>query len=305
MTAGLTVIKRVQFRQLRSAVRTAAEWRVLTASRTGNGSGTMTSVPAGINCGAACTESYLPTTAVTITATPAADSTFAGWSGACTGTGTCQVTMSADAAVTATFNLKRWTLTVTKGGSGTGNVTSDPAGVNCGADCQEIYDIGTSVTLTPSAPSSSYFANWTGACSGSGTCTVPMNADVAVGATFGQRVTLTVTKAGLGTGGVASSPAGIDCGSDCQEPYNYGSGVTLTATAAAGSYFANWTGACSGSSTCFLTFLMTYLEWPTWERFFIWLIIGFVIYFAYGRRHSRLRRGEVANPEAELDQPGS
>jgi basic amino acid/polyamine antiporter, APA family len=52
-------------------------------------------------------------------------------------------------------------------------------------------------------------------------------------------------------------------------------------------------------------FLMTYLEWPTWERFFIWLIIGFVIYFAYGRRHSRLRRGEVAYPEAELDQPGS
>ncbi len=48
-------------------------------------------------------------------------------------------------------------------------------------------------------------------------------------------------------------------------------------------------------------FLMTYLEWPTWERFFIWLAVGFIIYFAYGRRHSRLRRGEVANPEAELD----
>jgi APA family basic amino acid/polyamine antiporter len=52
-------------------------------------------------------------------------------------------------------------------------------------------------------------------------------------------------------------------------------------------------------------FLMTYLERPTWERFFIWMIIGLVIYFGYGRRHSRLRRGEVANPEAELDQPES
>jgi hypothetical protein len=250
--AGVTVIKRVQFRQLRSAVRTAADWRVLGVSRTGNGSGTLTSVPAGINCGTACTKSYLPTTTVTVTAAPAADSTFAGWSGACTGTGTCQVTMSADAVATATFNLKRWTLTVTKGGSGSGNVTSDPAGVSCGVDCQELYDSGTNVTLTPSAASGSAFINWTGACSGSGTCTVAMTADVSVGATFGQQATLTVTKSGAGSGAVTSNPAGIDCGPDCQETYNSGTAVTLTATAAAGSYFANWTGACSGSSTCFV-----------------------------------------------------
>ena len=47
-------------------------------------------------------------------------------------------------------------------------------------------------------------------------------------------------------------------------------------------------------------FLMKYLERDTWLRFGAWLLIGFVIYFAYGRRHSLLRRGRVENPEADL-----
>ena len=49
-------------------------------------------------------------------------------------------------------------------------------------------------------------------------------------------------------------------------------------------------------------FLMKYLERPTWERFIGWLILGLIIYFAYGRRHSRLRQGDVVNPEAQLDE---
>jgi basic amino acid/polyamine antiporter, APA family len=52
--------------------------------------------------------------------------------------------------------------------------------------------------------------------------------------------------------------------------------------------------------TALAIFLMKYLERQTWERFVIWLAIGLVIYFLYGRTHSRLRRGEVLNPEAEL-----
>jgi endoglucanase len=74
---------------------------VLTA--TASGSGTVTSAAAGINCGAACGGSYLSGTSITLTATPTNGSTFAGWSGACTGTSPCTVAMTATRSVTATF----------------------------------------------------------------------------------------------------------------------------------------------------------------------------------------------------------
>jgi hypothetical protein len=77
----------------------------LSVIKSGSGTGTVTSSPAGISCGATCSQSVLLGTAVTLTATPAAGSTFAGWSGACSGTGTCAVTVNAATTVTATFNV--------------------------------------------------------------------------------------------------------------------------------------------------------------------------------------------------------
>jgi hypothetical protein len=66
-------------------------------------------------------------------------------------------------------------------------------------------------------------------------------------------LTLTVAKAGAGAGTVASSPAGISCGADCLEDYGFGTLVTLGATAAAGSTFVGWGGACTGTGACQLT----------------------------------------------------
>jgi endoglucanase len=76
----------------------------LTVSRAGGGSGTVASSPSGIACGSTCSASFSGGTSVTLTASPASGSTFAGWSGACTGTGTCTVSMTAARSVTATFN---------------------------------------------------------------------------------------------------------------------------------------------------------------------------------------------------------
>jgi hypothetical protein len=252
ITAGQTPIRRAHIRQLRHAV-LDSNWSVLTADRAGDGTGTVTSSPEGINCGTACKKAYAPTLSVQLTATAANGSVFAGWSGACTGTSaSCGVAMSADRTATATFNLQRFTLTVSKSGQGTGTVTSAPVGINCGVDCDESYLTGTSVTLTATASADAFFAGWSGACSGTGACVVTMTNVKSVGATFNRRYTLTVSKdpAGTGNGSVTSNPAGITCGVDCTEDYNSGTSVTLTAAAAAGSYFSNWSGACSGSGTC-------------------------------------------------------
>ena len=149
------------------------------------GSGTVTSNPAGINCGFDCTENYNSGTSVTLTATPASGYTFSGWSGACSGTSTtCTVPMTAAKSVTASFTQVTNTLNVSISGSGT--VTSNPAGINCGTDCTENYTSGTSVILTATPASGYTFSGWSGACSGtSTTCTVPMTAAKSVTASFG------------------------------------------------------------------------------------------------------------------------
>jgi PKD repeat protein len=77
----------------------------LTITKTGAGSGTVESSPAGIDCGAECTEIYVEGTAVTLSAVPDAGSYFSGWSDPeCSGTGDCMVTMNADTGITATFD---------------------------------------------------------------------------------------------------------------------------------------------------------------------------------------------------------
>lgn len=76
----------------------------LTVTKSGAGSGTVTSSPAGISCGATCSATFTTGTVVTLSATAATGYAFAGWSGeSCSGTGTCQVTMSAARSVTANF----------------------------------------------------------------------------------------------------------------------------------------------------------------------------------------------------------
>lgn len=77
----------------------------LSVTRAGTGSGTVTSSPAGIDCGSTCSAEYASGTSVTLTAAAASGSTFGGWSGACSGTGaSCTVSMSQAQSVTATFD---------------------------------------------------------------------------------------------------------------------------------------------------------------------------------------------------------
>lgn len=224
----------------------------VSVTKSGTGSGTVTSSPAAISCGSTCSRSFGTGSTVTLTATPATGSAFSGWSGDCSGTGSCILSMSQARSVTAAFTFFSETLSVSTSGTGSGTVSSSPAGISCGSTCAHTYTFGTSVTLTAAPAADSVFSGWSGACSGTGTCTVSMSQAKSVIATFTLTPeTLSVSKSGSGT--VSSSPAGISCGATCSSAYAHGTSVTLTATSASGSRFAGWSGACSGTGTCSVT----------------------------------------------------
>jgi hypothetical protein len=130
-------------------------------AKAGTGTGTVTSTPAGIDCGADCTEDYTYGTEVTLNVTPDVGSVFTGWSG----DADCSdgvVTMDAAKTCIAAFDIEIHSLTVTKAGTGLGTVTSNSAGIDCGADCTEDYTYGTAVTLDVTPDVGSVFTGWSG-----------------------------------------------------------------------------------------------------------------------------------------------
>jgi hypothetical protein len=209
-----------------------------------NGSGKISG--GGIDCPATnCSTTETYNASVALTATPNPGYAFVGWGGDCAGTGICNLTMDADKSVNAIFG---YALTVNNSGNGT--VTG--SGINCGAVCSSAYISGTTVTLT-ATPSPGYsFSGWSGACTGTGACSLLMNSAKSVTATFTQNASLqyllNVSKTGNGTvnGGV------INCGATCGANLPSGSSITLQAVPDFGYSFSGWSGACSGTGYCSL-----------------------------------------------------
>jgi hypothetical protein len=246
--------------------------QTLTVAGSGNGTGTVTSSPAGIVCDVTggqgsgqCSAAFPAGTVVTLRATVTANSSLAGWTGACLGTGTCSVTLDAAKAVTATFALMSYPVTVSGGGTGTGTITSNPAGISCSivngstsGTCNASFSSGTNVVLTAAPSSNSDFAGWSGFCTGTAPCALQVTGARTVSATVNLKsYALTLTGSGTGNGTVTSSPAGISCNLSsgtatgaCTANFAAGTQVSLTPSAGNGSAFGGWTGACSGSGTC-------------------------------------------------------
>jgi autotransporter-associated beta strand protein len=223
-------------------------------NKDGAGTGTVTSLPAAINCGSICASAVTHGTVITLTASPDPSSAFVGWSGVCGGSNSCVVTVDAAKDVVATFSLNSYALTANKNGTGFGTVTSTPVGVDCGSVCATIVTHGTVVTLTATADASSTFAGWSGACSGSNSCVVTVDAAKNVTATFMlNQYPVSVSFAGTGAGTVASEPAGIDCGEECTVLLDHGTVISFSTVANSDSSFIGWSGACTGTGSCQVT----------------------------------------------------
>jgi hypothetical protein len=126
--------------------------------------------------------------------------------------------------------LPQYSLSVTKTGSGSGTVSSSPAGISCGDTCNSSYTQGTQVSLTAAADAGSTFTGWSGGgCSGTGSCTVTMDGAVSVSAGFAAG-TYTITATASAGGSI--SPQG-------RVIVNYGADQVFTISPASGFYLSN------------------------------------------------------------------
>jgi hypothetical protein len=236
------------------------EGPLLSVTKAGNGAGTVTSSPAGVNCGEACAVNFLEGATVTLTGTPGPHTQAAVWSGCekVIAEDKCVVTMSAAKAVSAAFKLEpqwvEYTITLRPRGTGKGTVSSFPAGIECGQSCAASYLFQTSLSLFAAPAPGSVFDHWSvNACATLPSCTISVRSSRRIGAVFtavGKR-TLTIAKAGTGQGTVTSKPAAIECGSTCSAELDASTKVALKAIPTAGSTFAGWSGeGCSGTKSC-------------------------------------------------------
>jgi len=158
----------------------------LTVERSGSGAGIVNSTPAGINCGADCSEAFVEDTLVTLVATASGGSSFAGWVGCpLTNGNQCFNTVDSNRTITAVFDQEEFALTIVKSGTGDGLVTSTPAGINCGPDCSASYPPGSAVILIATGDADSVFLRWTNCPSpGGNQCQTTTNANRTITARF-------------------------------------------------------------------------------------------------------------------------
>ena len=260
---------------------------------TGSGNGTVASSPAGtINCrlaggnvSGACSAAGLENASITLTATADAGSTFAGWSGPCTGTAsTCTVPLSQSQAVGAVFSansIATVTLQTAADASGLGGGYVSSAqigsagalschrigGITSGAACTTNFGSGTQVTLTATPDAISTFTGWSGPCAGSGTtCTFTVGSSAVTpvakfaASSSANGVSVAPTGSGIGSLTITTSIQSAPCnqaqvnradGGTCIAPWtpaNVPDTVRITATPASGSRFTGWLGCPAGGA---------------------------------------------------------
>lgn len=155
----------------------------LTVGPVPRGAGTVTTAPQGLECPSVCSAEFDRGSSVRLEARPTGGITFLGWTGACSGRSpSCTVRMDGDKRVNASFGQDTFKLAVSI--RGPGRVVSSPRRISCVPRCTASFNRGTRVVLRAQPSKGATLAGWGGACNGSRTCTVLMNADRSVKARF-------------------------------------------------------------------------------------------------------------------------
>jgi hypothetical protein len=144
----------------------AANKVTLTISKSGTGNGTITSLPAGIDCGVDCQASFNAAALVKLKVQAATDSKFVGFSGN-EDCGDGNLILNENKTCNAIFELLPTTpavenLVLSLKVTGNGSVTSTPAGINCSPTCEATFVSGTHINLTAKPAKDFKFAGFSG-----------------------------------------------------------------------------------------------------------------------------------------------
>jgi DNA-binding beta-propeller fold protein YncE len=189
-----------------------------------SGQGLVNSTPSRLSCRSQCSAEFDAGSQVTLTPEPAEGFRFEGFSGACSGQSSCTVAMTGDLSVGAVFvpasapervhpPSSTSLLLLVAGGDGTGSVSSDPAGLDCGLVCSATFPTGTGLTLKASPDPGSRFVGWSGCDTvAAGRCRVGLTGLRSVTASFAQGAAIelgrVVTRRGKTSLAVAVAEAG-------------------------------------------------------------------------------------------------
>ena len=150
------------------------------------GPGSVTANVPGLLCAASCTTTWNSGQPLALTATPGAGARLVRWTGACSGSAACNLTVAPGATVGAVFGPASFRLRVSV--SGKGAIRSSTAGITCRPRCSASFRSFSPVRLTATPAKGWKLRSWSGACRGAGkTCTVPMSAATSARATFVRR----------------------------------------------------------------------------------------------------------------------
>ncbi|MBF0520636.1 MAG: DUF1566 domain-containing protein [Nitrospirae bacterium] len=194
---------------------------------------------------------------IILKATANANNTFLGWGGLCSGTGDCTITLTSNVSITATFAITNVTVNVSASDGGSITDASGNTIASSGGTGSKSVISGTSTTFKAVANTNYTFLGWSGACSGTGDCTITPTTNTSISATFTQTsvsVTAKVTGNGKIINAVDNTTLASGDGSSYTVTVSKGSILKWKGVPDSGNSMSSWDGACAGVSTAECSF---------------------------------------------------